>query len=119
MKTTSSCEILKPSTSVNEAQKQTLANKITARLGDDLRGRTFALWGLAFKPNTDDMREAPSRLLIAALLDARRVVSAYDPVAMTKRVACSRSICRASPASSRASPREGPHGSAWTTPTRW
>src|SRR5476649_1338878 len=57
-------EILKAVTSVNEAQKQTLANKIVARLGDDLRGKKFALWGLAFKPNTDDMRDAPSRVLI-------------------------------------------------------
>ncbi|HVN36144.1 MAG TPA: UDP-glucose/GDP-mannose dehydrogenase family protein [Casimicrobiaceae bacterium] len=66
----------------NEVQKLRLVEKIVGRLGDDLEGRTFALWGLAFKPNTDDMREAPSREVIAAL-DARgaRVV-AYDPVAM-------------------------------------
>ena len=53
---------------VNERQKQVLVDKIVARFGDDLRGSTFALWGLAFKPNTDDMREAPSRVLIEALL---------------------------------------------------
>ncbi len=74
-------EILKAVTSVNEAQKQTLANKIVARLGDDLRGKKFALWGLAFKPNTDDMRDAPSRVLIAALLERGASISAYDPVA--------------------------------------
>src|SRR5580698_2626853 len=74
-------EILKAVTSVNEAQKQTLTNKITARLGNDLTGRKFALWGLAFKPNTDDMRDAPSRVLIAALLDRGAEICAYDPVA--------------------------------------
>jgi len=74
-------EILKAVTSVNEAQKQTLANKIVARLGNDLSGKKFALWGLAFKPNTDDMRDAPSRVLIAALLERGATISAYDPVA--------------------------------------
>ncbi len=52
---------------VNDAQKRVLVDKIVARLGDDLAGRTIALWGLAFKPNTDDMREAPSRVIVAAL----------------------------------------------------
>lgn len=75
-------EILKAVTSVNEAQKQTLTHKITARLGEDLRGKKFALWGLAFKPNTDDMRDAPSRVLIAALLERGATISAYDPVAV-------------------------------------
>jgi UDPglucose 6-dehydrogenase len=75
-------EILKAVTSVNETQKQTLTNKITARLGNDLRGKKFALWGLAFKPNTDDMRDAPSRVLIAALLERGATISAYDPVAV-------------------------------------
>jgi UDPglucose 6-dehydrogenase len=55
---------------VNEAQKHVLAEKVKARLGKDLRGRTIAVWGLAFKANTDDMREAPSRTLIADLLAA-------------------------------------------------
>jgi UDPglucose 6-dehydrogenase len=66
---------------VNEAQKQLLAAKIVARFGADLAGRCIAVWGLAFKPNTDDMREAPSRVLIDALLRAGARVRAYDPVA--------------------------------------
>ncbi len=65
----------------NEAQKRVLARKIRARFGESLSGRRFALWGLAFKPNTDDMREAPSRALIAELLASGAGVSAYDPVA--------------------------------------
>jgi UDPglucose 6-dehydrogenase len=69
---------------VNEAQKQRLVEKICARLGDDLKGRRFALWGLAFKPETDDMREAPSKTLIGALLRLGAQVVAYDPVAMTE-----------------------------------
>jgi UDPglucose 6-dehydrogenase len=67
---------------VNEAQKQVLVDKIVARLGADLGGRRFALWGLAFKPNTDDMREAPSRAVIAALGARGARVTAYDPIAM-------------------------------------
>ena len=66
----------------NEAQKSRLVDKITARLGNDLSGRTFALWGLAFKPNTDDMREAPSRLVIDGLMARGAKIVAYDPVAM-------------------------------------
>ncbi len=67
---------------VNAAQKEVLVHKIVARLGADLRGRTIALWGLAFKPDTDDMREAPSRVIIAALVARGARVVAYDPVAM-------------------------------------
>ncbi|MCR1766234.1 UDP-glucose 6-dehydrogenase [Burkholderia glumae] len=67
---------------VNHAQKSVLLAKIEARYGADLAGRTFAVWGLAFKPNTDDMREAPSRTLIAALLARGASVRAYDPVAI-------------------------------------
>lgn len=74
-------QILKAVSSVNAAQKRVLAEKIVARFGEDLTGRTFGLWGLAFKPNTDDMREAPSRELIAELLSRGARVSAYDPVA--------------------------------------
>jgi UDPglucose 6-dehydrogenase len=65
----------------NDAQKRVLARKIQARFGQDLAGRRFAVWGLAFKPNTDDMREAPSRTLIADLLAAGGTVRAYDPAA--------------------------------------
>ena len=71
----------------NDAQKHVLTGKIKSRFGD-LKGKHFALWGLAFKPNTDDMREAPSRELIADLFAAGATVSAYDPVAMheTQRI---------------------------------
>ena len=65
----------------NDAQKHVLTRKLKTRFGD-LNGKHFALWGLAFKPNTDDMREAASRELIADLFDAGATVSAYDPVAM-------------------------------------
>jgi UDPglucose 6-dehydrogenase len=67
--------------SVNNRQKHVLFNKIKGHFGD-LRGKTIALWGLAFKPNTDDMREAASRVLMEALWSAGAKVRAYDPVAM-------------------------------------
>ena len=67
---------------VNDRQKQVLGLKITRRFGPDLTGRHFAVWGLAFKPNTDDMREAPARVLLRALLDRGATVAVYDPVAM-------------------------------------
>ncbi|MFN9476775.1 UDP-glucose dehydrogenase family protein [Acidovorax sp.] len=67
---------------VNERQKQVLTGKITARFGPDLTGRRFALWGLAFKPGTDDMREAPSLAIIDRLLALGADVVAYDPQAM-------------------------------------
>jgi UDPglucose 6-dehydrogenase len=70
--------------SVNEAQKLRLVEKIVARMGEDLSGKTFALWGLAFKPNTDDMREAPSRAIVAALAARGARIVAYDPVAMAE-----------------------------------
>jgi UDPglucose 6-dehydrogenase len=66
----------------NDAQKHVLVHKITQRFGEDLTGRRFAMWGLAFKPNTDDMRDAPSRVLVAELLRRGATVTAYDPVAM-------------------------------------
>jgi len=66
---------------VNDAQKHVLGDKIRARFGERLSGRRFAIWGLAFKPNTDDMREAASRVLIDDLLAAGASVRAYDPVA--------------------------------------
>ena len=67
---------------VNQAQKNKLFSYITRHFGGDLQGKVFALWGLSFKPNTDDMREAPSRVLIEALWAAGAKVQAYDPVAM-------------------------------------
>ncbi|MHB1401969.1 MAG: UDP-glucose dehydrogenase family protein [Thiobacillus sp.] len=72
----------------NDAQKQILVDKLTAKLGKDLKGKRFAMWGLAFKPNTDDMREAPSRSMLEALWAMGAVVSAYDPAAMeeTRRI---------------------------------
>ena len=69
---------------VNDNQKRVLVDKIAARLGADLTGRTFALWGLAFKPNTDDMREAPSRVIVDALTARGARIVAYDPVAMSE-----------------------------------
>ncbi|MDD2664339.1 MAG: UDP-glucose/GDP-mannose dehydrogenase family protein [Dechloromonas sp.] len=81
-------KVLNAVEAANDAQKHVLTGKIKARFGEDLTGRHFALWGLAFKPNTDDMREAPSRELIADLFAAGATVSAYDPVAMheTQRI---------------------------------
>ncbi len=69
---------------VNERQKNVLFGKIRRHYQDDLRGRTFALWGLAFKPGTDDMREAPSRNLLEALWREGCTVRAYDPAAMNE-----------------------------------
>ncbi len=66
----------------NDRQKEVLGRKIVERFGGDLSGRRFAIWGLAFKPNTDDMREASSRVVIDALVGRGARVSAYDPVAM-------------------------------------
>lgn len=68
----------------NARQKSVLIEKIVARFGADLTGRRFAVWGLAFKPNTDDMREAPSRVLIGELLRRGASVVAYDPVALAE-----------------------------------
>ena len=67
---------------VNQTQKQVLVRKIVARLGEDLSGKTFAVWGLAFKPETDDMRDAPSRIVIGELLRRGARIVAHDPVAM-------------------------------------
>ncbi|HXR19654.1 MAG TPA: UDP-glucose/GDP-mannose dehydrogenase family protein [Steroidobacteraceae bacterium] len=74
-------ELLIAVEAVNERQKTVLIAKLRAHFADRLAGKTFALWGLAFKPNTDDMREAPSRVIIDALLQAGASVRAYDPVA--------------------------------------
>jgi len=75
-------ELLSAVENVNDRQKQVLFNKIVKHYNGDLKGKTFALWGLAFKPKTDDMREAPSRVLIEALINAGAIVKAFDPEAM-------------------------------------
>jgi UDPglucose 6-dehydrogenase len=66
----------------NDHQKHVLTQKIVRRFGDDLKGRRFAMWGLAFKPNTDDMREAPSLVIVADLVKRGATVTAYDPIAV-------------------------------------
>ena len=77
-------EVLGAVESANERQKRVLEDKVVARFGADLRGRRFAMWGLAFKPGTDDMREAPSRVLIERLVARGAEIVAYDPVAMAE-----------------------------------
>ena len=77
-------KVLNSVQSVNEAQKRILVDKVVARFGPDLGARRFALWGLSFKPGTDDMRQAPSLVIIKSLLDRGASVCAYDPVAMTE-----------------------------------
>jgi UDPglucose 6-dehydrogenase len=75
-------QILESVEAVNEAQKSVLFNKIIKHFNGNLKGKTFAMWGLSFKPKTDDMREAPSLVIIEKLLAAGANVKAYDPVAM-------------------------------------
>ncbi|BEI36729.1 UDP-glucose dehydrogenase family protein [Polynucleobacter sp. HIN7] len=75
-------KILEAVEAVNQSQKTILIEKITKRFGDDLSKHRFAVWGLAFKPNTDDMREAPSRYIISELVKRGAEVMAHDPVAM-------------------------------------
>ncbi|MGY6214751.1 UDP-glucose dehydrogenase family protein [Methylolobus aquaticus] len=77
-----SAQLLKAVEDVNDRQKLKLLEKIRTHFGEALRGKTFAIWGLAFKPNTDDMREAPSRVLMEALWESGAAVRAFDPVAM-------------------------------------
>lgn len=77
-------KILEAVEAVNREQKTILIEKITKRFGNDLSKHRFAMWGLAFKPNTDDMREAPSRFIIAELVKRGAQVVAHDPVAMTE-----------------------------------
>jgi UDPglucose 6-dehydrogenase len=79
-----SLQVLRAVESANDAQKKVLIEKIVRRFGNDLSGRRFALWGLAFKPNTDDMREAPSRVIIGEMLARGATVQAYDPIAMVE-----------------------------------
>ena len=75
-------KLLKAVEAVNDLQKFVLPKKIKKQFGENLKGKHFALWGLAFKPNTDDMREASSRVLIDELIKAGATITAYDPVAM-------------------------------------
>lgn len=77
-----SLEILKAVEDVNDRQKSFMFSKILAHYKDDLKGKKFAIWGLSFKPNTDDMREAPALVMIDKLLEAGAELKAYDPVAM-------------------------------------
>jgi UDPglucose 6-dehydrogenase len=77
-----SLQLLKAVESVNDNQKSVLFNKILDHFNNDVNGKTFALWGLSFKPNTDDMREAPSMVIIEKLLAAGANIRVYDPVAM-------------------------------------
>ncbi|MDS4015068.1 MAG: UDP-glucose/GDP-mannose dehydrogenase family protein [Candidatus Accumulibacter sp.] len=77
-------QVLAAVENANDSQKRVLARKIVARFGEQLAGRHFALWGLAFKPNTDDMREAPSRVLLDELFRRGATVCAYDPVAISE-----------------------------------
>lgn len=74
--------ILQSVEDVNDDQKSVLFNKVMKRFNGDLKGKHFGVWGLSFKPNTDDMREAPSVVIINKLLAEGATVSAYDPVAM-------------------------------------
>ncbi|MBT9609918.1 MAG: UDP-glucose/GDP-mannose dehydrogenase family protein, partial [Aquabacterium sp.] len=75
-------KVLKAVEAANDHQKHVLIEKVTRRFGENLAGKHFAVWGLAFKPNTDDMREATSRVVLAELFQRGATVTAYDPVAM-------------------------------------
>jgi len=77
-----SAELLQAVDSVNDRQKHVLFEKLMHHYNGDIQGKTFAIWGLSFKPNTDDLREAASRVLVEAILEAGGQVRAYDPVAM-------------------------------------
>ncbi len=77
-------KVLKAVEAANDHQKHVLIEKVTRRFGENLAGKHFAVWGLAFKPNTDDMREATSRVVLAELFKRGATVTAYDPVAMTE-----------------------------------
>ena len=75
-------QILEAVMKVNERQKEVLVDKITSFYGNSLHGKTFAVWGLAFKPNTDDIREAPSLTIISKLLELGATIKAFDPEAV-------------------------------------
>ena len=91
----------------NDAQKRVLGSKVLKRFGADLKGKHFALWGLAFKANTDDMRKATSRDVIQDLLDAGATVTAYDPVAMKEAQHCFPDEARLSYADNQTAALEG------------
>jgi UDPglucose 6-dehydrogenase len=84
-----SMEVLKAVEDVNERQKSVLFDKLMKHFNGDIKGKTIALWGLAFKPETDDMREAPALVLIDRLVDAGANIRVYDPIAMDE---CKRRI---------------------------
>ncbi len=75
-------ELLSAVENVNDRQKQVIFNKVLQHYNGDVKGKVFALWGLSFKPKTDDMREAPSRVILEALINAGATVQAFDPEAM-------------------------------------
>ena len=77
-------KVLNAVENANALQKMVLVRKVCKAFGESLKGMRFAIWGLAFKPNTDDMREAPSRVIIKELVDRGASICAYDPVAMTE-----------------------------------
>ena len=77
-------QVLTAVEAANDKQKHVLVDKVVKRFGNDLSGRQFAVWGLSFKPNTDDMRDAPSRVVIAELVKRGATIKAYDPVAVTE-----------------------------------
>ena len=77
-------ELLDAVDAVNDRQKHVLFHKLMDHFDNNIKGKTFAVWGLSFKPNTDDLREAPSRVLIESILEHGGVVRAYDPVAMAE-----------------------------------
>ncbi len=81
-------ELLKSVTSVNDLQKHVIADKVKSRFGSDLSGRKFAIWGLAFKPDTDDMRESPAITIVKDLTEAGAAIAAYDPKAMEEARHC-------------------------------
>lgn len=101
----------------NDAQKHVLGNKIRDRFGSDLKGKHFALWGLAFKANTNDMREASSREVIKDLVAAGATVTAYDPVAMSEAKRCFPDEPRLSFAESQVAALE--HADALIIVTEW
>jgi len=81
-------KLLESVQSVNESQKYVIVDKITKKYGTDLTGMTIAIWGLAFKPNTDDMRDAPSRVVIKKLIELGAKIRAHDPVALKEAKLC-------------------------------